>query len=201
MGQPVATNGRRPRRPVATNGSRIITREIDSWGEFVNIIGRWPGFRNWCFRGQGQEDWKLEPSLTRHVDASRVAKESWKLQEERISRIFRRKCHLFIENTPNPDDVLEWLALMQHHGAPTRLLDFTWSPYDAIKSVLEVAGGTLEDVTYNAIFLKDLADYKAMNEIYAQYFPKNPPARWCIQAVLVKPEFLVEISSIAHVGT
>jgi len=72
---------------------------------------------------------------------------------------------------------------------------------DAIKSVLEVAGGTLEDVTYNAIFLKDLADYKAMNEIYAQYFPRNPPARWCIQAVLVKPEFLVEISSIAHVGT
>jgi aminoacrylate peracid reductase len=71
---------------------------------------------------------------------------------------------------------------------------------ESIRSVLEAAGGTLEDVTFNAIFLKDLADYKAMNEIYAQYFPKNPPARYCIQAVLVKPEFLVEISSIAHLG-
>ena len=72
---------------------------------------------------------------------------------------------------------------------------------ESVKSVLEVAGGSLEDITLNAIFLKDLADYKAMNEIYAQYFPQNPPARYCIQAVLVKPEFLVEISSIAHLGS
>jgi aminoacrylate peracid reductase len=72
---------------------------------------------------------------------------------------------------------------------------------ESIKSVLEAAGGSLDDVAFNAIFLKDLADYKAMNEVYGQYFPKNPPARYCIQATLVKPEFLVEISSIAHVGT
>jgi aminoacrylate peracid reductase len=71
---------------------------------------------------------------------------------------------------------------------------------DSIKSVVEAAGGTLADITYNAIFLKDLGDYKAMNEIYAEYFPKEPPARYCIQAVLVKPEFLVEITSIAHIG-
>lgn len=68
----------------------------------------------------------------------------------------------------------------------------------SIKSVIETAGGTLDDVAFNSIFLKDLKDYKAMNEVYAQYFPKNPPARYCIQAELVRPEFLVEISSIAH---
>ena len=71
---------------------------------------------------------------------------------------------------------------------------------ESIKSVLEAAGGGMNDVVHNAIFLKDLADYKAMNEVYAQYFAKEPPARYCIQATLVKPEFLVEISSIAHVG-
>ena len=71
---------------------------------------------------------------------------------------------------------------------------------ESIKGVVETAGGTLDDIAFNAIFLKDLSDYKAMNEIYAQYFPKNPPARYCIQAPLVRPEFLVEISSIAHVG-
>ena len=70
---------------------------------------------------------------------------------------------------------------------------------ESIKSVVEAAGGSLADVTFNAIFLKDLSDYKAMNEIYAEYFPKEPPARYCIQAALVRPEFLVEISSIAHV--
>jgi aminoacrylate peracid reductase len=70
---------------------------------------------------------------------------------------------------------------------------------ESIKAVLEVAGGSLRDVAFNHIFLKDLADYAAMNEVYREYFPANPPARYCIRADLVKPEFLVEIASIAHV--
>ena len=69
---------------------------------------------------------------------------------------------------------------------------------EAIKSVLEAAGGSLSDITFNHIFLKDLKDYTAMNEVYRRYFPRNPPARYCIRADLVKPEFLVEIASIAH---
>jgi aminoacrylate peracid reductase len=71
---------------------------------------------------------------------------------------------------------------------------------DGIKAVVEAAGGSLDDVVYNAIFLKDLADYAAMNEVYAGYFPSRPPARYCIRADLVKPEFLVEISSIAQLA-
>ena len=62
------------------------------------------------------------------------------------------------------------------------------------------AGGTMTDITFNQIFLKDLADYAAMNEVYKEYFPKNPPARYCIRADLVRPDFLVEIASTAHVG-
>ena len=49
------------------------------------------------------------------------------------------------------------------------------------------------------IFLADLGDYQAMNEVYGSYFPKNPPARACVQAGLVKPEFLVEIAATAVV--
>ncbi|MGC2777023.1 MAG: pyrimidine utilization protein C [Bradyrhizobium sp.] len=70
----------------------------------------------------------------------------------------------------------------------------------SIKSVLEAAGGGLSDVAFNTIILKNLSDYAAMNKIYAEYFPANPPARYCIAAELVKPEFLVEIASIAHIG-
>jgi aminoacrylate peracid reductase len=71
---------------------------------------------------------------------------------------------------------------------------------DAIKSVLETAGGSLKDVTFNHIFLATMKDYSAMNEVYREYFPKDPPARYCIRAELVKPEFLVEIASIAHLN-
>jgi aminoacrylate peracid reductase len=69
-----------------------------------------------------------------------------------------------------------------------------------IQTIIETAGGVLEDIVYNAIFLKDLDDYSRMNAVYAEFFPNNPPARYCIRADLVKPEFLVEISSIAHLG-
>lgn len=69
---------------------------------------------------------------------------------------------------------------------------------EAVKAVVEAAGGSMEDVAFNAIFLKDLADYAAMNAVYAEYFPMQPPARYCIRADLVRPEFLVEVSSIAH---
>ena len=71
---------------------------------------------------------------------------------------------------------------------------------ESIKSVVEAAGGSLRDVAFNHIFLKDLGDYAAMNEVYREYFPATPPARYCIRADLVKPEFLVEICSIAHLA-
>jgi aminoacrylate peracid reductase len=69
---------------------------------------------------------------------------------------------------------------------------------ESIKAVMEAAGGSLQDVTFNHIFLADMNHYAAMNEVYREYFPVNPPARYCIRADLVKPEFLVEIASIAH---
>ena len=71
---------------------------------------------------------------------------------------------------------------------------------ETIKSVVETAGGTMEDITMNHIFLKDWADYAAMNKVYAEFFPGEKPARFCIVCGLVRPDFLVEIASIAHVG-
>ncbi len=70
---------------------------------------------------------------------------------------------------------------------------------ETIKKVLETAGGTMDDVTFNHIFLRDWADDAAFNTVYAEYFPGDKPARYCVQTGLVKPEALVEIASIAHV--
>ena len=71
---------------------------------------------------------------------------------------------------------------------------------ESIQSVVEEAGGSLSDVAFNQIFLSDLNHYAEMNEVYGNFFGENPPARYCIKAELVRPEFLVEISSIAHVS-
>lgn len=71
---------------------------------------------------------------------------------------------------------------------------------EVIKTTLEAAGATLADVAFNHIFLKDWADYAAMNAVYAEYFPGAKPARYCILCGLVKPDCLVEIASVAHLG-
>ncbi|HEY7803753.1 MAG TPA: Rid family hydrolase [Orrella sp.] len=72
---------------------------------------------------------------------------------------------------------------------------------ESVKAVVQAGGASMSDIVYNAIILKDLSDYAAMNKIYAEYFPTNPPARYCIRADLVKPEFLVEITSIAYLDS
>lgn len=69
---------------------------------------------------------------------------------------------------------------------------------ESIRRVVETAGGGIEDIVFNAIFIKNLDDYQEMNEVYREYFPADPPARYCIRADLVKPDFLVEIASTAH---
>ena len=71
---------------------------------------------------------------------------------------------------------------------------------ESIRRVVEAAGGGIEDVVFNAIFIKNLDDYQAMNEVYREYFPADPPARYCIRADPVKPDFLVEIASTAHLA-
>lgn len=70
---------------------------------------------------------------------------------------------------------------------------------ETIKNVIETAGGDMSDVTFNHVFVKDWADYAAINQVYAEYFPGEKPARYCVQTGLVKPEALVEIASIAHI--
>lgn len=72
---------------------------------------------------------------------------------------------------------------------------------ETIKSVIETAGGTMADVTFNSIFLTDWSNYGEINRVYADYFPGEKPARFCIQCGLVKPDALVEIASIAHIGS
>lgn len=66
-----------------------------------------------------------------------------------------------------------------------------------VKAVLEEAGTTLENVIKTTVFLKDLNDFTAVNEVYAEYFDENPPARSCVQVAKLPMDALVEIEVIA----
>ena len=52
--------------------------------------------------------------------------------EKAVLLDFQRAAHHYWGSTPGPDQIIDWLALMQHYGAPTRLLDWTRSPYVAL---------------------------------------------------------------------
>ena len=66
-----------------------------------------------------------------------------------------------------------------------------------VKAVLAAAGFTMEDVMKTTVFLKDMNDFAAMNEVYAQYFPGNPPARSAVEVARLPKDALVEIEAIA----
>lgn len=69
-----------------------------------------------------------------------------------------------------------------------------------IKALLEAAGSGLEAVVKTTVFLSDMGDFSAMNEVYGQYFKENPPARSTVQAAGLPRDALVEIEVIALAG-
>jgi len=66
-----------------------------------------------------------------------------------------------------------------------------------LKSVLAAAGASLSQVVKTTIFLGDMQDFAAVNEIYAKYFPSQPPARATVQAAGLPRGAMVEIEAIA----
>jgi len=66
-----------------------------------------------------------------------------------------------------------------------------------VKGILEAAGSNLHHVVKTTVFLKDMNDFAAMNEIYAKYFPSAPPARSTVQVARLPKDALVEIEVIA----
>ncbi len=68
---------------------------------------------------------------------------------------------------------------------------------DNLKAVLEAAGSNLAAVARTTVFLKDLADFGAMNEVYAEYFTQSPPARTTVEVARLPKDARVEIDAVA----
>jgi 2-iminobutanoate/2-iminopropanoate deaminase len=77
--------------------------------------------------------------------------------------------------------------------------DQTTRVLENLKAVLEASGASLQSVVKTTVYLADMQDFAAMNEVYARYFNTNPPARATIQAGRLPRDARVEIDCIAAV--
>ena len=69
-----------------------------------------------------------------------------------------------------------------------------------IASILTLAGAGMTDVLKCSVYLADMRYFQAMNAVFAEAFPIDPPARTTVQAAMAEPEMLVEIEAIAFIG-
>lgn len=108
---------------------------IDSWEQLNQIadqfhIGSFPRI-SYVFRGQASKDWQLTPSISRYTDPLISDDKLLKLEQD-LLQLFRNRAPLFdIGGHLKRGDIASWWALMQHHGAPTRMLDWSTSMYVA----------------------------------------------------------------------
>lgn len=66
-----------------------------------------------------------------------------------------------------------------------------------VKAILSQAGLGMENIIKTTVFLKDMNDFAAMNEVYASFFPSEPPARSAVEVARLPKDALVEIEAIA----
>jgi len=66
-----------------------------------------------------------------------------------------------------------------------------------LKGIVEAAGSSLDRAVKTTVFLADLKDFAAMNEVYGRYFPANPPARSTVEVRRLPRDARIEIELIA----
>ncbi len=123
------------REPKNENAFQSVTGPIESWEELAEWVGGHNKI-NWIFRGERQQGWPLKPKIGRseYHNEKRgytLDAEMWLLDQ------FKRKARAYLALEVQPESVWEWLALAQHHGLPTRLLDWTHSPLVAAYFAVE----------------------------------------------------------------
>lgn len=81
--------------------------------------------------------------------------------------------------------------------APSDIGVQTGRVIENLQAILESAGTNLQHVVKTTVFLQNMNDFAAMNEVYARYFDQDPPARSTVQAARLPLDALVEIEAIA----
>lgn len=151
---------------------------IESWTHFDEVISELPR-NHWVFRGHTDASWFPNTSLYRAFeDAYKIKGLTGKIRnfaknthEKYLIDKFQRNAHLYFPNLPLKNQPLEWLAIMQHYGAPTRLLDVTLSPHIAAYFALEKGFGDCAVFAFNH---KKLIPSESKSEELYQTLLKKP---------------------------
>ncbi len=106
----------------------IESKEIDNISKFIDEIKVIGTDKKLWFRGLNSIDFKLEPSIYRDPFKSKF--------EDHFQTKFISRSMPYIPRSPNIDSYWEWLFLMQHHGVPTRLLDWTTNAFTSFAFAL-----------------------------------------------------------------
>jgi hypothetical protein len=149
-------------------------RTAQTAAEAFEILGHRFQRGRWAFRGHSDARWELRPSL------ERMAAPGDQLQcaENYVRTEFQRRAHHYHIELPARENTLEWLALMQHHGAPTRLLDWTESAYVAAFFSTVTLPPPGQSAAIWAIDLDALND-RAVEMIEPFYPTNHSPAFFC----------------------
>jgi 2-iminobutanoate/2-iminopropanoate deaminase len=81
--------------------------------------------------------------------------------------------------------------------APQEIALQTKQALENVQAVLESAGYSMSDIVKTTVFMKDLADFPSMNEVYKDFFTRDYPARAAVQVARLPKDALVEIEAIA----
>lgn len=73
----------------------------------------------------------------------------------------------------------------------------TQQALENVKNILESAGTSMDKVVKVVVFLRDMNDFAAMNEVYGSFFLTNPPARSAVQVARLPKDAIIEIEAIA----
>ena len=134
-------------------------KTVNSWPQLYNYLNEYLNQpkAQWAFRGHRDEGWNLKTQIERLRCRFGVAWKDLPDCELKLYREFHRRAHIYYPNPPKKHDHLGWLALLRHHEGPTRLLDFTYSPFIATYFALEDADKDAAVWAINKVWLREEA--------------------------------------------